>query len=331
MSASATVSAIASTGPISRRVRVYFAPVNRAAKSPTIFDASLTANFQTTNPPAPWLDLGWIDNFVRKSDAKVSAVSSGVPSIAQYQVRQTAGATVSFAFEQWSKLTMALSGGAEHMNVLTPASGAAANGSGGTAGLAQTLVFNGSTANSATVLALNAADLAKYGAGSLVTVDVDYTGQVGFVGSGVSAAYVKSAASVASDPDYVRRVSFNVARVQQVTSQALMLSQPLLAGVPVAGMKVQPLTGFVDREGGAFLQEWSALFVMSGEQGDAVFFHYPRLQAMEGPGEITSTLQKPIERLMLSAGFRALPVVDAVDGQSVFCFRTYVPGPFTTV
>ncbi len=331
MSTSGTVSAIASTGPMTRRVRVYFAPVNRTNEIPTIFDASLAANFQTSNPPSPWLDLGWIDNFVRKSDGTVSAVSSGVPSLAQYQVRQASGATVSFSFEQWSKLTMALSGGAEHMNVLVPTPGAAANGSGGAAGTAQAIVFNGATSTSATVLALSAADLASYTAGSVVTVDVDYAGQTGFVGAGVSAAYIKSASSVANDPDYIRRVSFNVARVQQVTAQALVLAQPLLAGVPVTGMKVQPLTGFVDREGGSFLQEWSALFVMSGEQGDAVFFHYPRLQSMAGPAELTSTLQKPIERVMLSAAFRALPVIDVVDGQSVFCFRTYVPGPFTTV
>jgi hypothetical protein len=119
--------------------------------------------------------------------------------------------------------------------------------------------------------------------------------------------------------------------VQQATTQALMLAQPLLAGMPVAGMKVQPVLSFVDREGGSFLQEWSALFVMTGEQGDAVFFHYPRLQAMAGPAEITSALQKPLERVMLAAAFRALPVTDAMDSQMAFCFRTYVPGPFTTV
>ncbi len=331
MSTPATVSTIASTGPMSRRVRVYFAPVNRVTETPTIFDASLAAAFQTSDPPAPWLDLGWIENFTRKSEAKVAPVSSGAPSIVQYQVRQTMGATVSFAFEQWSKLSMALSGGAEHMNVLLPVAGSPANGSGGAAGAAQSIVFNGATATSATVIALGTADLVNYAAGTLVAVDVDYAGQTGFVGSGVHATYVKSAVSVASDPDYIRRVSFNVARVQQVTTQALILAQSLLAGVPVPGMKVQQLTGFVDREGGSFLQEWSALFVMSGEQGDAVFFHYPRLQAMQGPAEITSTLQKPLERVMLSAAFRVLPVVDAIDGQFAFCFRTYIPGPFTTV
>ncbi len=331
MSSSTTLTAIMPTGPISRRVRVYFAPVNRMTETPTIFDASLAAGFQPNNPSSPWIDLGWITNFARKSDGKVAAVSSGAPSLVQYQVRQTAGATVSFAFEQWSKLTMALSGGAEHMNVLVPAAGFAANGSGGASGPAQTIMFTGQVTNTGIQIALAPADLALYTAGSLVAVDVDYTGQTGFVGSGISAAYVKSAVSVSSDPDYVRRVTFNMARVQQVTSQALILGQPLLAGAPVTGMKVQPLLGFVDREGGSFLQEWSALFVMTGEQGDAVFFHYPRLQAMDGPAETMTTLQKPMERVLLSAAFRAMPVVDAVDGQSIFCFRTYVPSPFATI
>ena len=47
----------------------------------------------------------------------------------------------------------------------------------------------------------------------LVAVDVDYTGQTGYVGSGASAAYVRSAASVASDMNYIRRVTLNVGRV----------------------------------------------------------------------------------------------------------------------
>ena len=325
------IAAVVPTGPMSRRVRAYFAPVHRTTETPTIFDAAQAATFLPDAPPSPWLDLGWIDDFVRTSDAKIAAVSTGAPSVAQYQVRQVAGAHVSFAFEQWTKLTMALAGGSEHMNVLAPVTEAAANGSGGASGVAQSIVFGGAVANSATTIALSAADLAKYSAGSLIAVDVDYAGTTGFVGSGVSAAYVKSAVAVSSDVDYIRRVTFNVALVQQVTTQALVLAEPLIAGTPVAGMKVQPVQGFVDREGGTFLQEWSALFVMSGEQGDAVFFHYPRLQAMQGAGETQVMLAKPLERMMLSASFRALPVVDTNDSQEVFCFRTYVPRPNATV
>ncbi len=331
MSTTNVVAPIAPPGLISRRVRAYFAPVNRTTETPTLFDPSTASLVMTTGPQNPWIDLGWINEFTRSSDAKIAAIQAGAPGQPQYQVRQSGGATVSFAFEQWTKLTMALAAGAEHMNVLMPMAGAAANGSGGVAGTAQAVVFGGPAATSSMFVALTVSDSSKYTSGSLVAVDVDYTGQIGFVGSGIAAAYVKNAATVSSDASYVRRVTFNVAKVQQVTPQGLQLAQSLIAGVPAVGMKVQPVLGFVDREGGTFLQEWSALFVMTGEQGDAVFFHYPRLQAMQGAAESGSLLMAPLQKLLLKAAFRALPVVDAADGQGVVCFRTYVPSPNATV
>jgi hypothetical protein len=71
----------------------------------------------------------------------------------------------------------------------------------------QVVIQSGATA---TLLPLAAADAAKFTAGQMVVVDVDYVGQTGFVGSPVSGAYVKAALT---DVDYVRRVSFNVAMV----------------------------------------------------------------------------------------------------------------------
>ena len=44
------------------------------------------------------------------------------------------------------------------------------------------------------------------------------------------------------------------------------------------------VVGFCDREGSSFFQEWSALFVGEGQQGERVLWHYPRLQAMGGCG-----------------------------------------------
>jgi hypothetical protein len=222
---------------------------------------------------------------------------------------------------------MALAAGSQHMNLLAPANGAAANGS-GSKGVPAVSLTTGSTA---TFLAMAATDAANFPAGSLAAVDLDYTGQTGFVGSGVSAAYVASAAAVNSDPDYIRRVSFNVARVASSSGNGLQLAQPLLAGSPAAGMRVQPILGFVDREGGSFFQEWSALFVIDGQQGDRILFHYPRLQAMAGPAESAAALAPPLERFALSAAFRALPVTDANDGETVVCFRSYLPGAATLV
>jgi hypothetical protein len=91
-------------------------------------------------------------------------------------------------------------------------------------------------------------------------------------------------------------------------------------------MKVAHVVGFVDREGGSFFQEWSALFVLEGEQGDRVIFHYPRLQAIQGAAERAEALTAPLERIRLAGAFRALPVIDANDSERILCFRSYLPG-----
>jgi hypothetical protein len=268
--------------------------VNRTLGQPTVFDPSLSSNFSLAAPPAPWIDLGWIEGFVRKSESQYGSLAAGSPANVQFQVRESLDATVSLRFTSWSKLTMALATGSQHMNVIsaaTPASGTG-NGSGSKGVAALSLA---STGSSATFLSMTSSDAGTFSAGSLVAVDVDYAGQTGFVGSGVSAAYVSNATAVNSDPDYIRRVSFNVARVQSVGANGLTLAQPLIAGVPTSSMRVQPLVGFVDREGGSFFQEWSALFVVPGDQGDRVYFYYPRLQAISGAEEIAISLTTPVE------------------------------------
>jgi hypothetical protein len=174
--------------------------------------------------------------------------------------------------------------------------------------------------STATVLQLGTA-AADFTVGEWIAVDVDYTGQIGFVGSGVSGAYVKSALT---DVDYVRRVSLNVGRISSIANDAVTLEQPLIAGVPATAMKVSGVAGFCDREGSTFFQEWSALFVAEGQQGERVLWHYPRLQVMAGVAEATSAGSGGLETLRQSAAFRALPVNDGVDGETVVCFRSFV-------
>jgi hypothetical protein len=62
-----------------------------------------------------------------------------------------------------------------------------------------------------------------------------------------------------------------------------------------------------------------------------VIYHYPRLQTMQGAAEAASVLAAPLERMRLAGAFRALPVVDANDGTSAVCFRSYLPGPMRAV
>ena len=310
---------------ITRRVRAYFAPVNRAAAQPTIFDPALSGLFNLNTPPPPWVDLGWVDTFSRQSGTKPVALNAGLPAMAKYQVRESVEATVSFRFKTWSKLSMALASGSQHMNVLIAAAGGTAIGSGSKA-LPALALGSGSTATMLTGVAPSALQ-----PGSMISVDVDYLGQTGYVGSGVSAAYVRNASDVDSDPDYIRRVSFNVSRIAQVTTAGLQLDQALPAGIPGSDMKVQQILGFVDREGGSFFQEWSALFVLPGEQGERLIFHYPRLQAAEGAKESVLPVLSPLESVYQAGAFRALPVVDINDGEQVLCFRTYLPAAATTI
>ena len=222
-------------------------------------------------------------------------------------------------------------------------------------------VLAGSTANE---LVFGAGAASAFSAGELLAVDLDYAQQTGYVGSGIAAAYVNSAAAVNQDPNYVRRVTFNVGRVAEVTATSVLLEQPLLGGVPLAGASAQVVVAFVDREGGSFFQEWSALFVAEAESGGRVCFYYPRLSPNPGTGssgiqwgsstavslsqgtgsaepavagkslssangkfvrEEFSVIARPCAAISLRASFLALNYTDTNDGQTVLCYRSYFP------
>src|ERR1700678_3481429 len=308
--------------PVTRRVRAFFAPVNRAAQTPVLFDPSEQGRFNLDAPSAPWISLGWVQDFVRKTASKTSPLMTGIPAAPLEQVRETLEAQVSLQFLSWTKLTMGLATGSQHMNVLAPASGATAAADGAQAAAAVT-PQSGSTSMS---ILMATADAAKFAAGAIIAVDVDYIGQTGYVGTPVAGAYVRQALT---DVDYIRRITFNVALVSQATATGLTLAAPLPGGAPAAGAKVQAVTGFVDREGGSFYQEWSALFVMEGSQGERIFFHYPRLQTMTGAEEAVSPLnqknQSGQSRVLLKGQFLALPVTDPLDGERVVCYRSFLP------
>jgi len=311
-----------SPAPVARRVRAYFAPVNRSTQSTVLFDPSQQGHFSLDAPPAPWISLGWIQKFTRKSLSKNAPLMAGIPAAPLEQIRETLEAQLCCEFLSWTKLTMALATGSQHMNVLAAASGATASADGAQAVPAMIP----EAGSSATQLLLAASDAAKFQAGSMVAVDVDNTGQTGYVGSPVAGAYVRQAIA---DVDYIRRVTFNVALVAAVSSSGLMLAEPLPGGIPLAGDKVQAVMGFVDREGGSFYQEWSALFVLEGSQGERLFFHYPRLQAASGAEEtvipLNSKHQNGQSRVLLNGRFNAMPVTDPLDSERVVCYRSFLP------
>jgi hypothetical protein len=308
--------AIDTMAPVVQRVRAYFAPVNRTVASTTIFDPTLNGGFSVDDPPASWVDLGWVSGFARHCATKIDPVRSGAPATTHLQTRTEIEATVSCTFETWGKLQLALSAGSQQLNLLAPAAGATPAGSGGTAAPAVSLL-SGSTA---TELQVGVA-ASQFAVGDFIAIDVDYTGTTGWIGSGISGAYVKTALT---DIDYTRRITLNVARIASISGGALQLESPLVAGIPTNAMKLSAVVGFCDREGSSFFQEWSALFVAEGQQGERVLWHYPRLQSMQGVTEATAVDPGQYERIRLSAWFRALPVKDPVDGETVLCFRSYI-------
>jgi len=178
--------------PVARRLRAYFAPVARQTETPAIFDPAANAGFDLDSPPAPWVDAGWIENFVRTPGTKVQQLRSGAGAAVSGQYRSQLDARLEFEFQQWGKLQMAIAGGGEHMNVLAAASGSQPRPTGGQPVPAVTLQ-PGSTA---TQLMLAASDLVNFSVGDVVAVDADYQQQTGYVGSGLAAAFVNSSADV---------------------------------------------------------------------------------------------------------------------------------------
>jgi hypothetical protein len=355
--------------PVARQMRAYFAPVDRTTETPTIFDPAASGAFALDSPPAPWLDLGWIESFQRYYDTPTDVVRSGTNALPAAQFRGPIEARVEFDFREWGKLQMALAGGSENMNVLATGASATPAPSGGTP-ISGVAVLPGSTASE---IIVGAGAVSGFAPGNLVAVDLDYQQQIGYVGSGISAAYVSNPAAVNNDANYVRRVTFNVGRVVEVTATAVILAQPLLAGAPVTGASAQVVVAFVDREGGSFFQEWSALFVAEPESGGRVCFYYPRLSPNPGAGSggasfksgvglkltqsagetkratpptqgnrAKSSAQKfvregfaeiasPVTSVGLHGSFLALPYTDTNDGQTVLCYRSYFPAAMAAV
>jgi hypothetical protein len=306
-------------------VRAYFAPVDRTNALPVPFDPASMGRLLLDTPPPGWWSLGRVLDFERSSGSKITPVLSGAPAMVKTQVSSTIEEEVSYTFTGWTRLAIALSSGVQTLNLLLTASGASANPSGGASAPAE-LLQPGSTAS-----VLQLATTTAVQAGDLVVVDADYTGQTGFIGSGAAGSYVATAPMLV-DTHVIRRVSFNVARVLAVNAGMVTLASALPAGVPTAAMKIARCAGFVDCAGNAFLQEWSALFVCDGVQGDRLLLHYPRLQPAGGSSaESHATLAAGVDRWRPAARFRALSVTDANTGAASVCFRSYLPAPLRLI
>lgn len=306
--------------------RGYFAPFAQGAEPvPTLFDPARQGRFDTHNPPAGWFDLGWVDQFRRSPNGRVGQIRSGYRGAVRAQYRGEIGSSIEFEFREWGKLQMALASGTTHFNILKAAAGAAEQPLGGTPAAAVAL-SGGSTASS---LVLAAGGGAGFAPGDFVAVDVDYTGQAGYVGSGIQASFVPAAA--VTDADYIRRVTFNVGVVREVNGDTLALEQPLLGGAPAPEAKVQAVTGFASREGSSFISAWSAVFVVDTADGAQLYYYYPQLsigsEREDGTFEVENVGAADVRGYSMRAEFNALAFEDPVDGETVVSYRGFFPAP----
>ncbi len=272
------------------------------------FDAATAATFDPDTPPAPWMDLGWISGFTRASETKLQVVESGAPGTILLQGRQSVGATLSMTFERWSKLTMALSCGAQQINVLKTGANPVA-----IAAASSTATFL-STPNGAGTIQ----------AGDMIAVDADYSGQTGYVGAGASAAYLATAIS-SGDLHWIRRMTLNVGRVTAVTASGLQLAEPLLAGVPAQGMQAQAVVAFRIEKAARFSRNGPGCFACRASWGTRCSSTIPRLQTMAGAAETVAAIAAPLSEVLLNGKFVALSILDSKDGSQVCCYRTYLP------
>lgn len=304
--------------------RGFFAPfVQGATPAPTLFDPAKQGRFDTNTPPAGWVDLGWIDQFRRSPAGRIGQIRSGYRGAMRAQYRGEIGSSVEFEFREWGKLQMALATGTTHFNILKATAGTAQQPVGGTPAAAVALGA-GSTASS---IVLATGEGASFSVGQLVAVDLDYSGQSGYVGTGVQASYI--AAGSVSDVDYIRRVTFNVGLIKQITGDTLTLEQPLLGGVPSASAKVQAVTGFASREGSSFISAWSGLFVVDTADGAQFYYYYPQLSVANEREESTFDVENAgtaqIRGHALRGEFNALAYEDPVDGETVVCYHGFFP------
>ena len=341
--------------------RAFFAPFNQAlavttsstVAGPSIYDLQVFSKLlDAAYSPVPgWTDLGFTTNFKFTPGSKIGSVMSGYRGAIRAKYRAEVAEKVSFDFEEMTRMALTISTGMQTFNLLVTTQALAAGGplsATGTPAIAM-----GASGYSATgwagatsglpTLAVASGSGALFPAGSLIVCDQDYTGAFGFVGDSGANVFQNAVTSV----DYTRMTSDYVARVIQVipaassglTGQdALILSAPFVGGgnnalsanaatSPQAGSKIQAFTGYASREGGTYIKEWSAIFVLDTVDGSQIMKYYPRVATDTSPGMTSKNVQgaQSIQSTSCQCALDALAYDDPLDGETVVSYTAYFP------
>ena len=223
---------------------------------------------------------------------------------------------------------MALAAGSQHMNLIVPAAGGAANGS-GSKGVPPVSLAAGSTA---TFLAMAATDAAGFSAGSVVTVDAGLHGANGIRGQrclrGLRGQRRGSQQrSGLHSPRLVQRCPGRVEQLDRTPAGAAADR-----GRANSGDAGSADCRLCRSRGRKLLPGMVGVVCHRRRAGRA---HSVSLSAPAIDGRARRRRRRrwssPLERIALSATFRALPVTDANDGEQVVCFRSFLPSPATLI
>lgn len=337
--------------------RGFFAPYNIAlgssvastAVGPTILD--LTQG--PFNASAPELlgfrDTGWIKDFKATPGSKIGQVRSGYRGAVRAQYRGQVDETFEFKFREYGRLQYRLATGTNVINLLAgttaggtvgPLSASGAVAIGITNYTAGTYPYGvGGVGVAPTVTLASAPSGAGIVAGSFIVCDQDYTPlQGGIIGDAGTPVF----SGAVTDVDYIRKNSDYVSRVTLVVGNILTLDQPFVGGgsgdpAPIGPgstanpqYKVQAIVGWSSREGGTFISEWSALFLMNTIDNAQIAVYYPHVSIMANRDvaaawAIENVGTTDLGGAELDAQFAALAFDDPLDGETVVGYKAFYP------
>lgn len=307
---------------------------------PTILDLQTAGPFNSNAPPTGWTDLGWIKDFKMTPGSKIGQVRSGYRGAVRAQYRGEVGESFDFEFREPTRMQWKIATGTDPFNLIagaipTTAGPLSASGAPKTAMVSYNPNGPTLTVTSSAIIGVSGGQNAEY-----IVVDADYVpGQSGIVGS----AGIPIQPNAVTDIDYIRKTSDFVARVVSVTNNVLTLDQPLVGGgssstllapgfaTPPANSNVQKILGWAAREGGTFITEWSALFIMDTIDACQIAVYYPHVSiaqfkdvdawAIENIGTTDET------GYGLQCSMNALAFDDPIDGETVVGYRAFYPRP----
>jgi hypothetical protein len=337
--------------------RCYFAPYNIAlgsgvantAVGPTNLDLS-EGPFDSNNPQNyGFVDLGWIKDFKLTPESKIGQVRSGYRGAIRAQYRGQVGESFEFKFREYGRLQYRIATGTNVLNLLGGTT--TTNGPVGASGAPSVLVTAyasgtapfgvGGQGVAPTLTVAGAPSSANIAVNSYIVCDQDYNpATYGIVGDAGTPVFQNAV----TDTDYIRMNSDYVSRVTAINGSVLTLDQPFVGGgsgnpAPIGPgsasnpqYKVQVIVGWAAREGGTFISEWSALFLMNTIDNAQIAVYYPHVSIVQNRDvaatwAIENVGTTDLGGAELDAQYQALAFDDPLDGETVVGYKAFYPRP----